>query len=599
MSRTKWSSALEVWSPEYDGSGVKDLIEIRIKPDRLDENDLNALEAWADVLATNNSLSALQATEDLCQFIASYYPENERTTQRLYFAYKSAKNSEQRARECGDSFAQIIRSWLIKDPVQFASLTWATQFTDVFPLHEKEALITEAIEKQPRESQDQKGSGSARRRNGAYYYLMGTVFYTASDYFQAAKNFEQACARSPKESVYYNYLGISHFNQKQFKNAKENYEAAVRFDRDRAIYHSNLALALRELKMWPQAVIECDKAIEKEPENPYHKKIKATVFNAEGNDFYNKGDYPASLKDYEKAVELDRKTAMYHANLAVGLAGLKEWQRAIAAVEKIKEFGLDNVLYTQRLALIYNTRGNDYYEKKEYGASLKDYEKAVELDSKTTVYQANLALGLAGLKDWQRAIEAVEKIKDLEPDNVLYTQRLAGIYNTRGNDYYEKKDYAASLKDYEKAIKLDPKTNVYQTNLAVALSGLKEWQRAIEAVEKIKDLEPDNVLYTQRLALIYNTRGNDYYDKKDYAASIKDYEKAIELDSKTTVYHANLAGAFVTWEKLKGLEPQGEALNKALSALRKALELDPENGKYREGIEVLENLKTTEVRNLR
>src|SRR5260370_31788106 len=61
MSRTKWSSALEVWSPEYDGSGVKDLIEIRIKPDRLDENDLNALEAWADVLATNNSLSALQA----------------------------------------------------------------------------------------------------------------------------------------------------------------------------------------------------------------------------------------------------------------------------------------------------------------------------------------------------------------------------------------------------------------------------------------------------------------------------------------------------------------------------------------------------------
>src|SRR5712692_4837812 len=98
MSRTKWSSALEVWSPKYDGSGVKALIETRIKPDRLDENDLNALEAWADVLSTNNSQLALEATEELCRFIANYYPENERTTQRLYFAYKALKNNEQKAR---------------------------------------------------------------------------------------------------------------------------------------------------------------------------------------------------------------------------------------------------------------------------------------------------------------------------------------------------------------------------------------------------------------------------------------------------------------------------------------------------------------------
>jgi tetratricopeptide (TPR) repeat protein len=648
MGRTKWSAAFEAWSADYTGAGVDELIRTPIEADRLNEDDINALEVWADVLSWTDVLAtsksknkALEATEKLCAFIGNYYPESTHITQTLYFAYKQAtdgaekkqeggesfaaiikswlariiqtldfgykqtKDYAEKKQECGESFAAIITRWLTDDPLHFSSLKWATQFTDVLSADEQLSLTRSAIEH----------LNDDHRRNGAYHNLAGNIHYLAEEYSEATEYFEQACSRSRKESVYYNNLGHSYFGQKQFKKAKVNYEAAVRFDRDRAIYHSNLALALRELQMWPQAFIECRKAINKDPQNSDHKKTLATIFNAKGNDYYNSGDYAASLEDYEKAIELDPKTTTYHANLAGALAGLMDWERAFAAVEKIKELEPDNVLYTQRLAVIYNARGNDYYGKGNYADSFRDFEKAIELDPKTAIYQANLAGGFAGLKDWERAFAAVEKIKELEPDTVLYTERLAVIHNERGNDYYSKGDYAASLKDYEKAIELDPKTAVYQSNLALALGGLKDWQGAIAAVEKTKELEPDSVVYGQRLAIIYNTRGNEFYEKEDYTAALKDYEKAIELDPKTAVYQSNRAvalgglkdwqGAIAAVEKTKELEPdevlytqrlaviyntrgnsfyEKEDYAAALKDYEKAIELDPKTAVYQSNL---------------
>jgi tetratricopeptide (TPR) repeat protein len=70
-------------------------------------------------------------------------------------------------------------------------------------------------------------------------------------------------------------------------------------------------------------------------------------------------------------------------------------------------------------------------------------------------------------------------------DNLSESER----YFYSGNSHYDLKDYASSIRDYAKAIELNP-------NLADA----------------------------------YYNRGNVYYHLKDYASAIRDYTKDIELN---------------------------------------------------------------------
>ena len=65
----------------------------------------------------------------------------------------------------------------------------------------------------------------------------------------------------------------------------------------------------------------------------------------------------------------------------------------------------------------------------------------------------------------------------------------AEAYNERGRSKYEQKDYTGAIKDFDKAIELNP-----------------------------------------NYALAYKNRGDAKYSQEDYEDAIKDYDRAIELD---------------------------------------------------------------------
>ncbi|HEY3038931.1 MAG TPA: tetratricopeptide repeat protein, partial [Pyrinomonadaceae bacterium] len=205
-------------------------------------------------------------------------------------------------------------------------------------------------------------------------------------------------------------------------------------------------------------------------------------------------------------------------NLALALLGLKNWERAREASQKAIEIDRENVYYTQVLATVYNAEGNDDLDKADYAAAKANYDKAIELDQNAAVYYANLALALAGLNDWPGAREACQKAIDIEPENIDYRRKLAGIYNAEGNDHLDKADYAAAKANYDKAIELDPNAAVYYANLALALAGLDDWPGAREACQKAIDIEPENSDYRRTLAEIYKAEGNAYTGKADGGA---------------------------------------------------------------------------------
>src|SRR5215813_7867549 len=77
-------------------------------------------------------------------------------------------------------------------------------------------------------------------------------------------------------------------------------------------------------------------------------------------------------------------------------------------------------------------------------------------------------------------------------------------------------------------------------------------------------------LRAERTAKAYFSRGNENYQKGDFAAAAADYTRAIELDPKYADAYQQRADV---WEKTKQYDS-------ALKDIQKAIELAPKKGDY-------------------
>jgi tetratricopeptide (TPR) repeat protein len=82
--------------------------------------------------------------------------------------------------------------------------------------------------------------------------------------------------------------------------------------------------------------------------------------------------------------------------------------------------------------------------------------------------------------------------------------------------------YSAAIRDFDKAIQLEPDDAEAYNNRGVAKKKLRQYLAAIRDYNKALQLKPDH-------AEAYINRGNAKLDLEQYTAAINDYDKAIQL----------------------------------------------------------------------
>ena len=102
---------------------------------------------------------------------------------------------------------------------------------------------------------------------------------------------------------------------------------------------------------------------------------------------------------------------------------------------------------------------------------------------------------------------------------------LASLYYNRGWEHDELGEYERAIKDYDKAIELNPKKSNYYYNRALAYSKQNDYDKAIRDLNQSIRLDP-------KFAAAYNNRGVAYERKGDYKRAIEDYDEAIRIDPK-------------------------------------------------------------------
>jgi tetratricopeptide (TPR) repeat protein len=79
-----------------------------------------------------------------------------------------------------------------------------------------------------------------------------------------------------------------------------------------------------------------------------------------------------------------------------------------------------------------------------------------------------------------------------------------------------------AIRDYDAAIRLNPKNAAALNNRAVILVGLRQYDRAIKDYDEALRLDPDNGVH-------FKNRANAFRIAGKYAQAIADYRKALSL----------------------------------------------------------------------
>jgi tetratricopeptide (TPR) repeat protein len=355
--------------------------------------------------------------------------------------------------------------------------------------------------------------GSAR-----YHASLAAALQKLNQYDAAIKEHEKAIELEPGNAARHIDLGGAFYEKEDFADAAEAARKAIALNPGNALYHANLAAALQKLNQYDAAIKEHEKAIELEPRN-------AERHNGLGDAFYDKEDFANAAEAYRKAIAIEPGSALYHANLVAALQKLKQFDAAIKEYEKAIEPEPSN-------AVRHNDLGDALYAKEDFADAAEAYRRAIAIGPGSAHYHASLAATLRKLKQFDAAVAAVkeyEKAVELEP-------RKAARQNDLGNALYAKEDFADAAEAYRKAIAIEPGSALYHASLAAALRKLEQFDAAIKQYETAIELEPKNATH-------HNGLGNAFFEKKDFTNAAEAYRKAIAIEPGSAVYHANLAGA--------------------------------------------------------
>jgi tetratricopeptide (TPR) repeat protein len=218
--------------------------------------------------------------------------------------------------------------------------------------------------------------------------------------------------------------------------------------------------------------------------------------------------------------------------------------------------GVDKKAYSRELADLYNTTGNQYFDKNDYILAGTYYERAISLDRSQSVYYANLGLTRYNIHMYTEAISAYKKALTIDPTNGSHLNGL-------GNVYYITGQFKEAAESYQKAIDAKPDVAVYRSNLGLALSYQDKFAEAVDAYNSA-------LLYDSENADTYNDLGVVLYKTGEYEKAIRQYIHAVEKDPDQAVYHSNLALAY----------RDSEQFDKAVSSYTRAIELNPKNANY-------------------
>ena len=128
--------------------------------------------------------------------------------------------------------------------------------------------------------------------------------------------------------------------------------------------------------------------------------------------------------------------------------------------------------------------------------------------------------------EYRRAIEALDKAIESDPDNAL-------AYRRRGLAYFRLGEYASAAEDFDKAVTRDPTDAITYYYRGASVAALRIYDLAIEDLDIAFELDPGlegTMGPDAHVGRAYDIRGIDRFSEGEIGLAIEDFEMAVAFD---------------------------------------------------------------------
>lgn len=195
---------------------------------------------------------------------------------------------------------------------------------------------------------------------------------------------------------------------------------------------------------------------------------------------------------------------------------------------------------------VYNALGNVHQMKGEHKQALVDFGASERLDPGDPVHHSLAGVSLLALGRSREAVREFNLAVQMQPDNLVFREQMAGAYVRLQN-------YPAAIGQYAKLLELRAESPEYRYQLGHAYLAY-----SLSCFKKIKDINAGS-------ARLYQEMGDQYLVQGKLDKAIESYEKARGADPSIPEVHFLLGQCYLK---------QGDK-EKALKALDEALALTP------------------------
>jgi tetratricopeptide (TPR) repeat protein len=321
-----------------------------------------------------------------------------------------------------------------------------------------------------------------------------------------------------------------------------------------------LAESLTDLKKFDEALKHCDEVIKQAPGSNVGYKLRARVKMMQE-------DFPGAIKDLDEALAIngnDPQALLLRSNLH---ASQGHDEQAKADVDKLLKQIPD-------LPQAIELRSMLAAQKKRWADAISDMQTLIQTDPTKAEYRIRLAGYYVGDSRPRKAIELLTQVIDSIRDENDPGEResKADALRARGDALLSVGKHADAVKDYDEALKIDPKDTHVLNNLAWVLATspdepVRNADRSIElglkACEITKYEKPH----------ILSTLAAGYAEKGDWETAKKWSSKAVELGAKDDEIDDQLKKELESykqqkpWREKQEVEENKKPLGKAKSDL--------------------------------
>ena len=340
---------------------------------------------------------------------------------------------------------------------------------------------------------------------------------------------------------------------------------------------------------------------------------RADVYKSMGWLAMGKGEYEEAIARWRKALEIDPQLPGVHNSIARALMGLGKQKEAIEELEK-------DIKISPNSGFSYFLLGQGYLQEKEYEKAKKNFEMSVALQPSYTNAYYGLFTVCGRLKERAKAQKYMAIFKKLKAEDmkilkdrnsafddlVVMRKGVAETYIDAERIYRAHGMVEKAEELLEMAATLDPKNTVCFMKLASLYQMTNRISDALEMHKKISQIEPENPTCYLNIG-IFSTQLNRFADAEEafrkaialapnsssgyrelaqlYLKTGRKLPEARELAKRAVALEMTAVNYFVLcWSYDKNDDPAN-----ALKAIERAIQLEPDNLKYKQIYEHIKN----------